>query len=343
MVKWLILCGNEDNWDVAIKQKVWGVKANLSRLWNEVLREDVVFFYVTRTVKRLIGVARVKEKLDPRIYPPKPLWPDEIREGRVIYSYRFKFEPIHVCKNPMFEGIDTEGLRVSKQKGMSRIIDQRSINELSRRVKLNWHVDVSTPKGVVAWLPTEERKVRVAPITKIFFPLDSTISERDLQKYIEKHSEVIEPGLRLVEKSYRTSTRNVIDFLFRNAKNDYVILETKTRVDRSVFGQVGEYIADIRRERAEKEGVGVRAVILSTAVDDKVIHAAKEFGLTAIVCRLVGRKIICPKCGVGGRQGDIYCGRCGTELLYPKLICSSCGLENMEGDVYCRRCRTKLI
>jgi len=344
MVKWLILCGNEENWDVSIKHGVWGVKPNLRRLWNDVLDGDIVFFYVTRAFKRVMGVGRVREKLDPQVYPPKPLWPDEIRERKVIYPYRFRFEPFHVCDKPSLNGIGVNEIRISKQKGMSRIIDKEAIDDLYQRVKSSWGVDLPLPEGIPRIRARkEEIEIERVPVARVFFPLDPTISEVGLQDYVEGHSEVVEPELRLVTRDYRTSRKNIIDFLFRDIKNNYVVLETKTRIDRSVFGQVGEYIADIRKEMAEKENVGVRGIILATTLDDKMMDAAKEFGLTAMKCELVGRKIVCPKCGTEGRQGDRYCGRCGTKLLYPKPICPSCGLENVEGDVYCRYCRTKLV
>jgi len=343
MPKWLILCGNRENWDVAIEYKVWGAKPALRRLWSELSSGDIVFFYVTRTIKRVIGVGRVQERLDPQTYQLKPLWPDEVRENKIIYPYRFKIEPIHICENPLSEGIDIQGFRISKQKGISRILDREAISELHRRSKLSWNVDIPPPEGVL--IPPGKGKEILPPplLTSIFLPLEQTVSERKLRDYIEKHLNLVEPGLRFVAREYRTARRNMIDLLLKDTKDNYVVLEIKTKIDRSVFGQVGEYIADVKREIAEKEGVKVRGIILSTIVDEKIGDAAKEFGLSIIKCNLVGRKIVCPKCGAEGRPEDRFCGRCGTDLLYPKPICPNCGFENMEGDIYCRRCRRKLF
>ena len=146
MVKWLILSGNEENWNIAIKKKVWGVNPRLRRLWSSHLEGDIVFFYVTRSLIRIIGVGTVKERLDPEAQSPKPLWPDEVRKSQVIYPYRFKFETIYVCKNPLIEGISIKGLKMTKQQGMSRILDRQSILELHRRVHANWGVDIPLPE-----------------------------------------------------------------------------------------------------------------------------------------------------------------------------------------------------
>jgi len=147
MIKWLILCSIEENCDVAINQTVWGVKPRLKRVWDDVLRGDIAFFYVPKTIKRIIGVCRVKEKLDPQVYSPAPLWHDEIEQNRVVYSYRFKFNLIHVSDDPLIQGIDVKGLRLSLQQGISHIRDEKTIYELHRRVKLKWNIDVPSPQA----------------------------------------------------------------------------------------------------------------------------------------------------------------------------------------------------
>jgi len=149
MVKWLILCGNEENWNVAIKNKVWGTKPLLRKLWSGLSKGDIIFFYVTRSIKRIVGVGIVKEKLDPQTYEPKPLWPDEKNKDKVIYPYRFRFETIYLCKNLSLEGINIKGLKISRIKGMSRILDKQSTLELHRLISTNWNVDIPLPEDVV--------------------------------------------------------------------------------------------------------------------------------------------------------------------------------------------------
>lgn len=45
------------------------------------------FFYITKTVKGIVGVGKVETKF----IQDKPLWPDEIAAGKVIYPFRFEF------------------------------------------------------------------------------------------------------------------------------------------------------------------------------------------------------------------------------------------------------------
>lgn len=149
MTKWLILCGNEENWNVAIKNKVWGTRLLPGKLWGGLSKGDIVFFYVVRSLMRIIGVGTVDEKLHPHTHSQEPLWPDEISKGQVIYPYRFRFETIYVCENPSDEGIGIKGLKMSKMKGMSRILDKQTILELQRRVNVNWNVDIPLPEDII--------------------------------------------------------------------------------------------------------------------------------------------------------------------------------------------------
>lgn len=56
--------------------------------WERLLSGDYVLFYATKPVSGVIGygVVRTKFKQD------KPLWPREVKEGRVIWSHRFEFD-----------------------------------------------------------------------------------------------------------------------------------------------------------------------------------------------------------------------------------------------------------
>lgn len=166
MVKWLILCGNKENWNVAIERKVWGVKPNLSKLWNRLSEGDIIFFYVTRPIRRIIGVGRVVDKLDPKFHPPKPLWSDEIREGRVIYPYRFEFQTLHVCRGDLsLEGISINGLKISVQKAMSSIL--HAINDLHQRVKTKWDFDIPLPEVSIPPVPGKKRRMRIKPLRDV--------------------------------------------------------------------------------------------------------------------------------------------------------------------------------
>lgn len=91
---WIIL-GPEKSWETAFNQQgIWGVKEALYPEWKALDPGDIVFFYVTKTVRGVIGVGRLATKF----IQDRPLWPDEIEERRVIYPYRFEFHIDHLIE-----------------------------------------------------------------------------------------------------------------------------------------------------------------------------------------------------------------------------------------------------
>lgn len=137
---WL-LTGNEENWETAIAGNIWGVREGvLRKQWDKICKGDVLFFYAKAPVKGLIGIGLVENKFK----QDKPLWPDEIRSGRVIYPYRFEFKIIYYLPPEKWQedGISITGLKVGFQAGINVFRDKDSIKELLLRVKDKWSVEL---------------------------------------------------------------------------------------------------------------------------------------------------------------------------------------------------------
>jgi hypothetical protein len=91
--KWWVASGSPDNWKTAFDfGKIWGVIDKKFAQWEKLSKGDLVLFYATKPVSGVIGygVVRTKFKQD------KPLWPQEVSEGKVIWPYRFEFD-IEYC------------------------------------------------------------------------------------------------------------------------------------------------------------------------------------------------------------------------------------------------------
>jgi hypothetical protein len=89
MPSWWIAAGPPEHWEIAFKMgRIWGVTIKHYKKWKELSSGDYVLFYATRPVKGVIGygIVRTKFKQD------KPFWPKEIKEGRVIWPFRFEFD-----------------------------------------------------------------------------------------------------------------------------------------------------------------------------------------------------------------------------------------------------------
>ena len=87
-MRFWLLVGDEENWERALAENIWGVTGVHRKTWERLESGDVALFYVKRPVKGIIGVGVIKTKFK----QDKPLWRQEIESGKVIWPYRFEFE-----------------------------------------------------------------------------------------------------------------------------------------------------------------------------------------------------------------------------------------------------------
>jgi predicted RNA-binding protein len=92
---WLVV-GSPHNWKTAFEHKnIWGLKRTQRHLWESLNEKDSLLFYVTSPVSGIIGHGTVRTKFPQN----QPLWPQEIKENRVIWPLRFEFD-VELCLPP---------------------------------------------------------------------------------------------------------------------------------------------------------------------------------------------------------------------------------------------------
>jgi predicted RNA-binding protein len=135
-----ILTGNEENWEIAVRDKIWGVReGRLKSYWDKLEKGDLLLFYTKSPIGGLIGLGLV----DSKFKQDKPLWPDEIREKRVIYPYRFGFNIIYYLPDSWQEkNINVADLKLPFQAGMNPLNREDAINEILKRAKEKWNVEL---------------------------------------------------------------------------------------------------------------------------------------------------------------------------------------------------------
>ena len=137
-VKYWVLSGTVENWETALEGNIWGVReGNLKKSWENISNGDILFFYCLNPISGIIGFGKCQAKFK----QDKPLWPDEIRENRVIYPYRWQFEPIFVL--PKYEwntrSIPLGGdIKIGYRAGLNRAKDSASISLLSEKINKEW-------------------------------------------------------------------------------------------------------------------------------------------------------------------------------------------------------------
>ncbi|MFC1938788.1 hypothetical protein ACFLWM_01355 [Chloroflexota bacterium] len=88
--------GNVQNWRTAFEhENIWGLKETQRHLWESLGENDTVIFYVTKPVGGVIGYGFIRTKFK----QTRPLWSQELREGRVVWPLRFEFD-VGFCLSP---------------------------------------------------------------------------------------------------------------------------------------------------------------------------------------------------------------------------------------------------
>jgi len=92
---WLVV-GTIQNWRTAFEHgNIWGLKETQRHLWQSLGENDGLLFYVTQPVGGIIGYGVVRTKFKQN----QPLWPQELREHKVIWTLRFEFD-VEFCLSP---------------------------------------------------------------------------------------------------------------------------------------------------------------------------------------------------------------------------------------------------
>jgi hypothetical protein len=92
--RWWMAVGPQENWKTAFENgNIWGLRATpkLKAFWEKLSEGDGLLIYATSPVGGIIGygVVRTKFKQD------RPLWPQEVREGKVMWPFRFEFDVLY--------------------------------------------------------------------------------------------------------------------------------------------------------------------------------------------------------------------------------------------------------
>jgi len=135
--KFWIISGHIENWEKALGDGIWGVKTGrLKTFWDKLFKGDILVFYITSPIAGVIGVGKVETKFK----QDKPLWPDEIKENKVIYPYRFNFISEYALPSNAWtdKKIPIRDLKVSVQAGLSPINDNKTIREILKRADETW-------------------------------------------------------------------------------------------------------------------------------------------------------------------------------------------------------------
>lgn len=180
-----VLTGDEANWEVAIRDNIWGVReGRLKSYWNRLQKGDILIFYAKSPTHGVIGIGITENKFR----QDKPLWPDEVRENKVIYPYRFEFQAIYYLPVEKWrkDNISIEDLRIGYQAGLNPLSNPDKIKEILLRIKEKWNADLpvfeykeekKTEKKISLHDQIKEKLYQIGQLERFYcqkeYPIDS--------------------------------------------------------------------------------------------------------------------------------------------------------------------------
>jgi len=202
---WIIL-GPNKSWETAFEQGgIWGVKRLLYQEWKALEKGDVIFFYATAPVKGVIGVGRVETKF----IQDKPLWPDEIAIGKVLYPFRFEFDTDYVLEKDLWTSrrISQSEVTLSiseMRRGINLLLD-RTVEKLYEKFEQRFNHVISVKQEIKA-LPAHMKEEFSPDHTKVkdmvfeIGQLNRLVSEKEYPMENER----LDVVWRRIEKSVPT-------------------------------------------------------------------------------------------------------------------------------------------
>lgn len=137
---WIIL-GPEQSWKTAFEQGgIWGAKEMLYPEWKALEPGDILFFYITKTIRGIVGVGRLRTKF----IQDKPLWPDEMIARKVIYPFRFEFDIDYLIEGKEWKNKKIPiGLSIQEMRRGINILQKKTVENLYRNFKEKFSFDIA--------------------------------------------------------------------------------------------------------------------------------------------------------------------------------------------------------
>ncbi|MBM3925037.1 MAG: EVE domain-containing protein [SAR202 cluster bacterium] len=131
MPRWWLAVGAPGNWESTFKLgNIWGTKAKgrPAIMWESIAQGDRLVFYVGIPVSGIVGLGTVTTKFK----QDKPLWPDEVKEKKVLWPLRFEFDVDYLMPpaNWKAQKYSSERIRTLSRGGFQSL-DEESIAEIS--------------------------------------------------------------------------------------------------------------------------------------------------------------------------------------------------------------------
>lgn len=149
---WLVV-GSPRNWKTAFEHKnIWGLRQTQRHFWERLSETDKLFFYVTSPVSGVIGYGTVRTKFP----QDQPLWPQEVKENKVIFPLRFEFDVEHCLPPDRWQASKITSSELFPRGGfqaLSRDIGRKLVSKFTLLPK-EYYIGTPSPISAEETLPT---------------------------------------------------------------------------------------------------------------------------------------------------------------------------------------------
>ncbi|MCV0400160.1 MAG: hypothetical protein K5785_09245 [Nitrosarchaeum sp.] len=131
--RYYILVGDETSWKTALEYNQWGFSKKNIGLWNTIMEGELVAFYATKPIQKIIGFGKISEKFTSNDI----MWPDEKIFNKSLWENRIKFKIMLVTKN-WNDGIDPPKnmmLNIGR-----KVIEKKVFCTLINKAKKKWKI-----------------------------------------------------------------------------------------------------------------------------------------------------------------------------------------------------------
>jgi len=133
--RYYILVGERKNWKTSIENQIWGFTEKSKGLWNKSNKDELLAYYVTSPIKKIIGFGQIGEKY----VDEKLIWNDEKKLKKSIWKYKFKLNHIYVCDD-WDEGIPiTSKIMLASSR---TVVERDQFFEFSKKANQKWNTKI---------------------------------------------------------------------------------------------------------------------------------------------------------------------------------------------------------
>jgi hypothetical protein len=134
--RYYILIADEVTWKTAFNEKIFGFSEQSKGLWNTSKENEIVAFYATSPIKKIIGFGKITEKfIDEKI-----IFPDEKLFKRSMWKYRIKIELLYILKS-FDEGIKIPSTIILNT--ARRAIPKKTFSLLIKEADSKWNTKIN--------------------------------------------------------------------------------------------------------------------------------------------------------------------------------------------------------